>query len=842
MGIRQNSRGESKPGLLSVLRDRLNSRPDSEHTQAIIRIVLVTAICTYFYAADQIVAFKVIGSYWVVSLALFLWILISLKKNRLRRVIGIFGDMIATSVGIYLAGEAGAPLVAVYLWVITGNGFRYGVRYLIVSMLVAVVGFSVVWAVHPYWSQHYWLGTTLFLILTLIPIYMAGLLKKLHYAIKAAEEANRAKSRFVANMSHELRTPLHGIIGISDLLSMTALNKEQKKFVSMVQSSGKTLLALIEDILDISKIEAGKLIIDIKPFDLHELVIGTVNGFMPQAEKKGLHLFSHVDPAVPFMLQGDELHVRQILMNFISNALKFTEAGKVELVVESIEESPDDHVWIRFRVIDTGIGLKKEAQQRIFGSFVQADASVTRKFGGTGLGTTISKELVTAMGGTLGLESEEDKGTEFWFELPFERQQEVAKEKIAAVSFSDARVIALLSDHLIPKVQAPLNRWGQHLEVVKGVPKLFSKLVEANESDDPFHVVIVDGDLLNMSAMDFMQTLKEEEWHSNVALVLLHPRLETDELDALMQAGYSSVLHSPINESLLFNAIHEVCVGKKIDSGMTAMADYHRKKDDAKSLRVLVAEDNEVNQTVIRELLERLGNQVLMVDDGEEALDALTEREGEFDLAILDMNMPNLSGLDVLKAYRFMELKGHLPIIMLSANALPEMIAECREAGADDYLTKPIETKNLIKVLDGFSQPEKEPGGGGVVQAFPALKEKSVWHYINIEPLEELKGFATREGFVQTLLGKFVSAGEKHLVALENAASENDGASFQDIVHTLKGSAGTVGATSIYQICDELERGQRDLSPSGMESHAAMLADLFDKSRKEFDRYLSTCG
>ncbi len=794
MGIRQDSRGEGKRGLLSAIQNRLKNRPDSEHIQAIIRLGIVAIFCLYFYFADQEIAFKAIGSYLIVSTIIFLWILIDPDKCLLRRVIGIIGDMTATSAGLYLAGEAGAPLIAVYLWVITGNGFRYGVRYLMISMVFAVVGFAIVWAIHPYWSQHFWLGLSLLIIVTLIPVYMASLLKKLHYAINVAEEANRAKSRFVANMSHELRTPLHGIIGISDLLSMTTLNREQKKFVSMVQSSGKTLLALIEDILDISKIEAGKLIIDIKPFDLHELVIGTVNGFMPQAEKKGLHLFSHVDPAIPFMLQGDELHVRQILMNFISNALKFTEAGKVELLVEPMDEGTDGHVWIRFRVIDSGIGLTEEAQQRIFGSFVQADTSVTRKYGGTGLGTTISRELVVAMEGRLGLESEEGQGSEFWFELPFERQQEVAKEQIASVSFSDARVIALLSDHLLPKVQAPLNRWGQHLEVVNGVPKLFSKLVEANESGNPFHVVIVDGDLLNMSAMDFMQTLKEEEWHANVALVLLHSRIEAGEMDALIQAGYSSVLHAPINESLLFNAIHEACVGKQIASGVTTVADYQRKKDDAKSLRILVAEDNEVNQTVIRELLERLGNQVFIVDDGEEALDALTEQEGEFDLAILDMSMPNLSGLDVLKAYRFMELEGHLPIIMLSANALPEMIAECREAGADEYLTKPIETKNLIKVLDSFSQPEKESAGGGVVQAFPALKERSVWHYINIEPLEELKGFTTREGFIQELLGKFISAGEKYLVALESAASENDTASFQDIIHALKGSAGTVGA------------------------------------------------
>jgi len=371
------------------------------------------------------------------------------------------------------------------------------------------------------------------------------------------------------------------------------------------------------------------------------------------------------------------------------------------------------------------------------------------------------------------------------------------------------------------------------------IPKLFSKLVKANDSGEPFHVVIVDGDMLNMSAMDFMKTLKEESWHADVALVLLHSRLEIGELDALIQAGYSSVLHSPINESLLFNAIHEACVGKQIGSGVASVADYHRKREEAKTLRILVAEDNEVNQTVIRALLERVGHQAVIVDDGEEALDILTERQGEFDLAILDMNMPNLSGLDVLKAYRFMEVGDHLPIIMLSANALPEAISECVEAGADEYLTKPIETKKLIEVLDSFSQPEKEPDGGGVVQAFPAIIEKPQWHYINVEPLEELRGFASRQGFIQELLGKFMKSGKQHLDALSDSASENDGVSFQDAVHALKGSSGTVGATSIYQLCDELERGPHDLNSGVMENHTIMLTELFDKSCKEFDQYLS---
>lgn len=656
------------PGPLARLASRLRGRADSEHEQALVRLVIAVLILAYLWGlaelgpaggSDKTPMLLVMLAESLVGIGLVAMIAVAPAPSHLRRWIGMLADYGTLTALMLLDPVALAPLYVIVLWVTIGNGLRYGRNYLLAAATLGAGSFLSVVLGTDYWRGQPMLGIGLVAGLVAIPLYIASLLRALDRAVQEARRANAAKSRFLATMSHELRSPLNGIIGMSELLRGTRMGAEQREYAEVIQASAQTLLLLVDDVLDISAIEAGKLRRKDADFDLHELVARVGRMIQAAAQEKGLTLRVRIASEVPARLHGDGAHLVQILLNLLHNAVKFTERGSVSLDVDRV---PGNGLRLEFSVRDTGIGIPEADRARIFQAFEQLDSGPGRRFGGSGLGTTIALTLVQLLEGQVEVHDNPGGGSHFRVELPF-------------LPIAEAAELA---------------------------PDAGGKVVSF---DDPFV--------------------------------------------------------------------------------------RHRAR--VRPMRVLVADDQQANRTVLARILERAGHRVTQAGDGEEALDLL-EAES-FDLAVVDMHMPRFTGVDVLRQLRYMQAGGGklTPVIVLSADATAQAALDATEAGAGAFLTKPVVVSRLLETIAELTQPSRPRP---VAEATAPRAVSPV--------LDELAGMQLGASFLREFVEQCVKDAEECMVQLRRQSAARAWSDCRETAHALKGIAENLGAVPVSERCQQI--------------------------------------
>jgi two-component system, sensor histidine kinase RpfC len=783
--------------LLGQIKLRLRNRPDSEHEMTPNRMTFAGAVISYLLVATWLGnedahemllgTYQAFMIYFAVALGIFAHILRKPGVSVGRRLFAMISDFSMMSYAAAVGGIATGFFYPFFLWTIFGNGFRFGIPFLHAAMLIGNVGFLGVLIATGVWRDHLGMSIALSLTLIMLPLYAGKLIKKIYEARDQAEQANRAKSAFLASISHELRTPLNAVIGLGDLLRNQIQDPEQRHMVRTIADAGRTLLNLINSILDFSRAEAGKMPSNVADIDVFAEMRGIETMLKVQADAKAIDFNVHISARTPRHIRVDLGHLKQVLVNLSANAIKFTQAGHVVISIGAIR-AQGDRVRLRFEVADTGIGIAPEAQKRIFEAFSQADKTILDRFGGTGLGLAISKQLVKLMNGEIGLISEPGKGSTFWFEV-------------------DAIALPLVKDEAQPQLQSVmlLTRDPEVKDIVRlldcdlvetaNVRQLLQTVDENADAGAP-PIVILDRSAIGDE--DITQTLHSLR-RSGAQTIFLAGSDNAEIAHIAVRRDCVTALTRPIRSDELNDALRLVALKFQHEDlefqSSPGLAPNHR------ALSILVAEDNLTNQMVISKILERAGHLTTLVNNGQEALDALNK--SAYDLVVMDLNMPVLNGIEATELHRFATLdQPQIPIVALTADATTDALQRCMEAGVNAYATKPIEPKLLLEIIERVTSgsPSTVENIQSHTEPETTLTQSARGADVDMSKLDYLEDIGGRE-FVSSLVDQFSLDSAQLLQQLGDSAANEDLREFHQALHALRSSAANVGAVRVFETC-----------------------------------------